>query len=87
MIGGGFLKLNERGLLVIISGPSGVGKGTSYHIIGYLSEEQIGYAFAYFIGIDIPLTIRGYSSHFDVLIAFEMIRRSKHAVVFHSSNN
>jgi guanylate kinase len=28
LIGGIFLKLNERGLLVIISGPSGVGKGT-----------------------------------------------------------
>lgn len=27
-MGGIFLKLNERGLLVIISGPSGVGKGT-----------------------------------------------------------
>lgn len=35
----------ERGIL----GGGGVEKGTSYHIIGYLSEEQIGYAFAYFI--------------------------------------
>jgi hypothetical protein len=42
----------ERGVL----GGGGVEKGTSYHIIGYLSEEQIGYAFAYFIShSDIPI--------------------------------
>jgi len=35
----------ERGML----GGGSVEKGTSYYIIGYLSEEQIGYAFAYFI--------------------------------------
>lgn len=35
----------ERGVL----GGNGIEKGTSYHVIGYLSEEQIGYAFAYFI--------------------------------------
>lgn len=42
----------ERGVL----GGAGIEKGNSYHIIGYLSEEQIGYAFAYFISQnDIPI--------------------------------
>lgn len=42
----------ERGVL----GGGGIEKGTSYYNIGYLSEEQIGYAFAYFISQnDIPI--------------------------------